>query len=127
MNSIGILALILAILGIIKLIFVLVNPEGWMKFAKGIYRGGLLTIIIMFILTIVVGFYLFEAMSIIDVAAAMLFIVLLIGLSFAVYPKFIEGMLEKVKEEKNIAGKFWIPILIWIVFLVWLVFALFSG
>ena len=127
MNSIGTLALILAVLGIIKLIFILVNPKGWMKFAKGVFRGGSLTVIIMFILTIVVGFYLFEVMSIIDVAAAMLFTALLMGLSFAVYPKFIKGMFEKIKEEKNIAGKFWLPILIWIVFLVWLIFALFSG
>jgi|AntAceMinimDraft_9_1070365.scaffolds.fasta_scaffold157537_2 hypothetical protein len=127
MNSIGILALILAVLGIIKLIFILVNPKGWMKFAQSIYRGGPLTIIVMFILTIVVGFYLFETMGIIEVAAAMLFTALLTGLSFAFYPKFIEGMVEGIKEEKNIAGKFWFPILIWIVFLVWLVFALFCG
>jgi len=80
----------------------------------------------MLILVIIVGYYLFDVMSVIEVAAAMLFTSLLIGLSYAVYPKFVEGMLDRIEKEKNILGKFWLPIVVWIVFLVWLLFALFG-
>jgi|TARA_B100000315_G_C14577583_1_gene588697 uncharacterized YccA/Bax inhibitor family protein len=119
-TSVEIIALIVIIASAIKMLMLLVNPKGWMNFAKKIYAKPELVSIVALILAAIVLYYLVGAgITIIQILAITAFVALLVLIGIAkdvpALMKKYEGMVKK----GNLWKEYWLYALIWIVLLIW--------
>tara|TARA_Y100000034_G_scaffold70987_1_gene85565 strand:+ start:125 stop:511 length:387 start_codon:yes stop_codon:yes gene_type:complete len=118
-TPVEIIALIMIVLGAIKMITLLVSPMSWMNFAKSVYSKPNLTSLVALILAAVVLYYLLQEMTIVQVLAVAAFIGLLImvGLAKEIGPlmKKYEAMIKK----GNLWKEYWLYTLAWIILMAW--------
>lgn len=126
LNPIETIALLVAIISIIKLFFVLTNPKSWLSVVKSVYSNKLLTTIVSTVLALIVLNYLIKEISIAQIFAVMAFVMLLFAITASSYGKDIIALAEKTYKDKNRLNKTWFPILIWAMLLIWLLFFLFA-
>ena len=118
-----ILATFFAVFVIVKLVVVTMKPGLWMKWAKGILKNELLITLIYFVFAVIVGYYIFAELTVVQVAAVTLWVSMLIGIGFIPYSK----ILLKTSDELLSVGisKTWLSMLIWAVLAVWVLYAVF--
>lgn len=123
MTPIEILATIFAVIVIIKLAVITADPNLWMKTAGALLKNQVLTTIIYSVLAVIIGYYVFTALSVVQVAAVMLFTSTLIGIGLAPYSKII----LKLGEELSDVGvsKAWLAMLIWGMLAIWVLYSVF--
>jgi len=121
MTSIEILALIFALLILIKLLVISVNPKKWIGFSKKILNNKAPVYIIYVILTVIVGYIVLSTVPATEIGAVTLFISLLIALSFLPYAKKLNVFSEDLIV--GIIKKSWLPIIIWLALAVWILYA----
>ena len=114
------IALIIILVGAIKIVVLLVNPKAWMNFAKSVYSKPSLTSLVALVLAAVVLWYLIQSgITIVEVLAVSAFVTLLIavGLAKEVGPlmKKYEAMIKKDKLWKE----YWLYALAWILLMAW--------
>ena len=127
MTPIEILATIFAIFVLVKLLIIAINPKLWMKVAEAILSNYILTTAVYLILAVIVGYYIFASLNIVQVAAAMLLTSVLMGLGVVPYSK---TMLKVAKEmlgtRSDVFRKAWLAILIWLAIAVWVLYTVFA-
>ena len=124
MAAIETLAVILALVILIKFVVILINPKSWAKLVHVILKSKAVVSIIYLILAVIVGYYLFQSLTIIQVGAVMLFTALLYGLAFI---PFMDNILpiKKVLQKGKLWSKAWLSIVIWIIIAIWILYAAF--
>jgi hypothetical protein len=120
-TPIKILATIFAVAVLVKLIFLVINPNLWMKKIGGLLKNPLMTTAVYLGAATIVGYFVLTRISIIDVAAVMLFTSLLIGLGLAPYSSFLLKMGEEMINKG--VGKAWLALVIWGALALWVLFA----
>ena len=116
MTPIEIVATIFAVLILVKLFLIVVSPKTRVKIAEMILskNPAILTMILL-ILTAIIGYYIFNRFTMVDVAAIMMFLSGLMALFFIQYPKIsIELARESLKSRDVFLRKNWLSILIWL-------------
>ena len=98
MSSIEILAVIFAGIILIKIFFIICNPGAGVKIGEKAFNRPKLLTVIFLVLTVIVGYYVFQSITIVEVSAVMLLTSLIIGLRFIPYSK------PMVKAVKNMAN-----------------------
>ena len=126
MTPVEILALILAVLVAVKILVILVSPKSWFKIVKSVYSIPVLTMIICVILAGVVLYYLIQALTIVEIFAATLFMVLVAGVTIASYHKELVPAAMKLLKDRKILVKAILPLLIWVALVVWVLYSLFA-
>ncbi len=124
MTPIEILATIFAVFVIVKLVVVSVKPGLWMKWAKVMLKNELLITLIYFVLAVIIGYYIFAELTVVQVAAVTLWVSMLIGIGFVPYSK----ILLKTSDELLSVGisKAWLSMLIWAGLAIWVLYAVFN-
>ena len=127
MTAIENLAVILAAVIIVKLIVVSISPKKWMDTVGKFFLGNKTRGTILYlILSVVVGYYVLTSMSIVQVAAATLFVTMLIGLSYMSYTDEVMKWANQMTENKSeMLRRSWLSIVIWLVFALWILYAVF--
>lgn len=126
MTPIQIMALIVALLGAIKMLVIIVDPKIWLKkVVKPIYGNPMFASLIGLIIAGVSLYYLIKVMTIVDIFAVMLFFMGIMLMSFAVMAKEMTALADKVLK-KGCLAKFWLPTIVWILLLIWVFYALFA-
>ncbi len=123
MTPIEILATIFAVIVIIKLAVITADPNLWMKTAGALLKNQVLTTIIYSVLAVIIGYYVFTALSVVQVAAVMLFTSTLIGIGLAPYSKIILKLGEELSDVD--VSKAWLAMLIWGVLAIWVLYSVF--
>ena len=121
MTSIKILATIFALAVLVKLALIIIRPNLWMKVVDVILKNYVRTMVVYLVLAAIVGFYVLTNLSIVDVAAVMLFTSLLGGVSLAPYSTSLKKLQEEVMSVG--LGKTWLPMLIWGLLALWILLA----
>jgi hypothetical protein len=80
-----ILAVIFAAVILIKLAFLLISPASWLGATQGFLGHYNLIVVIYLVLLVITGYFVFTSLDLIDVAVAMLFTGILLGLSLIPY------------------------------------------
>jgi hypothetical protein len=107
-----ILAVIFALLILIKLAFLLVNPGKWLGIAR-ILAGHTGEVTVGYLIALaIIGYFIFTSMDIIDVAVVMLFTGLLVGLNLIPYAASLHTTLQEVATAG--LGKAWLALIIWV-------------
>jgi hypothetical protein len=110
--ALDVLAVIFAILILIKLTILLATPRFLVRWTEFISKKRGVVGVVYLLLAVIVGYYVFSVLDIVEVASVMLFTSILIGFNFLCYSDL------KIKEEipqnrLDVIRKFWLPILIW--------------
>jgi len=120
------LAVIIAVLGAIKLIVILVKPLAWFNtVVKKVFAKPVITGTIALVLASISLIYLLEELTIVQIFGVMFFFSMLMLVSIASYSKEMMQFATKIYHEKDIIKKGWFSILIWIALLVWVLTVLF--
>ncbi|MBW3002258.1 hypothetical protein KY338_03805 [Candidatus Woesearchaeota archaeon] len=126
MTPIQIMALIVAVLGAIKLLVIIVDPKIWLKkVVKPIYANTMVASLLGLIIAGVSLYYLNQELTIVQIFAVLLFFMGLMLMSFAVMAKEMVGLADKVLRKDGLM-RFWLPMLIWVLLLIWVFYALFA-
>ena len=124
-TSLGIIALVLLSLAVIKILVFLINPQAWMNFSKSLFKNKFFFQLVCLILALIVFYYLVHSLTIIQIFAAIAFVALFIGIGLAdSYGKII-SIYEKQIKEKSLWKKNWLYILLWLALMVWVFIELF--
>ncbi|MBS3073853.1 hypothetical protein J4447_00175 [Candidatus Pacearchaeota archaeon] len=118
LTLIEIMALIVALLVVVKIIFVIFSPISWLSFSRKFYSAPKLISLLSLVLAAVVLYFLLFEVSITQIFAVMAFLALLIMSGAAFFAKEV----IKIKESlltKEYARKYWWYILIWLLLAVW--------
>ena len=107
-----ILAVIFALLILVKLTFLLVNPGKWLVIAQTL-TGHTREVTVGYLIALaIIGYLIFTSMDIIDVAVVMLFTGLLVGLNLIPYTASLHITMQEVATAG--LGKAWLALLIWV-------------
>ena len=126
MVAIEILAVIFAILVLVKLLFIIFSPNTWLGIVEPLLENKLVATLIYLILALIVGYYVLLSLSIVEVAAVMLFTSLLIGLAWIPYSDDVIKLRKEMLNKRNVVSKNWLSIIIWIVIALWVLYTVFA-
>ena len=119
LDALGIIIFVFAILGIIKLLFLVFSPKSWTKFAISLYRNPVVLMVIELVLALIVLFYLLKTLTIVQIMGGIVLGALLTGMSFAAYGPETIAWAKKIMKTSSILKKAWIPALIWLILIIW--------
>lgn len=125
-GAIEIAALVLVVLGLIKLLILTFNAKTWMKVVKAVYSNPVLTFIVELVLAVLLFYYLLQQFTIVQIMAVIALGALLTGMSLAVYGKETMAWATKILRTKSLLKKAWLPILIWLGLTIWTLIELFN-
>ncbi len=123
MTSLETLALILAILVLVKLTIVIWNPHAWFRIAEAFWVNPRITTATYLILAAIVGTLVLTELSVVEVGASMLFVSLLIGASMGPYSqRLLQEFKTQLESRSEIISKWWISIGIWGGISIWILY-----
>ncbi|HUT83588.1 MAG TPA: hypothetical protein VMX95_02975 [Thermodesulfobacteriota bacterium] len=127
MTPIEILATIFAIMVLVKLLTVALNPKLWMKWVEPVLSNYAYTTIVYVLLAVITGYIIFRSLNIVQVAAVMLFTSMLMGLTLVPYSReFLILGKEMSGTRSGMFRKAWLAMAIWIGIAVWTLYAVFA-
>jgi hypothetical protein len=124
MDAIQLFAWIVVIAAAVKILVLLVNPKAWIRMASKIWKYPSAMMIVSLILGAVVLYYLIQTLSIIQIFAVILLVMLLSASTMAAYSKEFSAFIQKLSKERNVIGKAWLALIVWVALLVWAITAL---
>ena len=110
-TAVGIIALVLLVLGVVKMLVLLISPKSWMNLAKKLYNNKLVFQLVCLVLAAVVFYFLLQELTVIQIFAAMAFLALLIGIGLADPIKRILPIYRKQIKEKTLLKSNWLYIM----------------
>lgn len=127
MNAIEIMALIVALLTIIKILTIVWKPKAWMdNVVKKVHINSGVSLVAGIIIAGISLYYLLQSMTIIHIFAVLLFFAGLMLITVSSYTKEIVGLADKLLKDKNSIKKAWLSLLIWLILAVWVLYVLFG-
>jgi hypothetical protein len=124
-NAVEVIALIVALLIIVKLLVVSFSPKAWWNLAKSLYKANVALFVVELVLALVVFYFLLQQITLVQLMAAIGLGALLTGMTFAVYAKETIDWGTKILRSKSLWARSWLPILIWLGLAVWTLVELF--
>ncbi len=121
MTALEVIATIFALFVLVKIVVVLINPQVWMKkVAEPLLGNPRLATAVYGVLAIVVGYYVFASLHIVDVAAVMLFTALVMGVGMMPYSKALLKIAGEMSATRSdLLRNAWLAIVIWTVIALW--------
>jgi hypothetical protein len=126
MTPIEIFALVFSVAVLLKIIVIFVDARKWIHIAESFFKKPSLLTVLYVVAAVVVGYYLFQSLSIIQITAVMLFTMLLVGMSILAYPGPILKMSKEILKKKDVIKRNWLSLLIWAVIALYTLYILFA-
>ena len=120
-----ILAVVFALLVLVKMIMLLVAREYWMGLVDKMFKPGNKTGLVYGVATGLVGLPVLLQVSIFEIGAVMLWTSLLIGLGMVPYSEMVMKWRDEIAREG--LGRIWWVLAIWVGLAVWILAAVFGG
>ncbi len=118
------IAALFALLILLKLLALFINPAKWLNLAGLLVAHSGLVTAIFVILLVIIAFLIFARLDLIDIALVMFFTALLTGLSLMPYSDSLMKMGEEVTTVG--LGKAWVSLVIWVVLALAVLFRVFA-
>ena len=120
------LAVVFAILVLLKVVLVFLNPKGWFKFGKSLMKQRGLLWVIYIIIGVLSGYYVFVNVDPASVGAVFLLATALIGMRLMPLSdklvKSLEGEFVGASRKK-LLKKHWFSLIVWVVLSIWILVA----
>lgn len=121
MDALEVMALIFAVMVLVKLAGLLVSPAWWMDTAGAMLNYPRACTWVYAVLAAVVGYFVFTRMEIVEVVSAMLLTSLLMGVGLAPYSRTVLKLGKEMAGEGF--GRLWLAMGVWVVIAVWALYA----
>jgi len=119
MSALEVIALVVAVISVIKILVLLAKPVAWMKIVKPIYVIPALTMVVALILAAITLYYLLQSgITMVQIFAVMAFVFLLTCMTVAVYSRDFLPVANKLLKDRKFLKKAWLPILIWVALII---------
>ena len=125
MTPVKVIALVFIVFALVKLLVIWIKPKSWKAFVKKIYAKPIYTKIAALILALVILRYLLQELTIVQIFAAMTFMMALMMLQFASFSKEILELSDQFLKDRKILKKVWLSLSIWIILMGWALYELF--
>jgi len=120
MTAVNVLAAIFAVIVLVKIAALLVNPKKVLKLGEGAIHHFALAKFTYLVLIVITGYYLLQELMVTQIAAVMLFTSLLFGMTLLGYDEHFLRFYKAIAKDRNqIISRAWIPVLIWVVLAAW--------
>lgn len=114
------IALIVIIAGLIKMFVILIKPQAWMNFAKGVYSKPQIVKFVGLILAGVVFYYLHGAgITVVEILAVTAFVALLIMIALAGEVDYLLKKYQAMIKKGDLWKNYWLYTLLWLVLMFW--------
>ena len=124
-TSVGIIALVLLSLAVVKILMLLIKPQAWMNFAKSLYKNKFLFQLVCFVLALIIFYYLIQSLTIIQIFATLAFAALFIAIGLTDGFSKLFSIYEKQIKDKTLWKKNWFYMLLWLTLMIWVFVELF--
>lgn len=124
--ALEVMALIVVVLGAVKLFVLMTNPGSWMKVIKAVYSNPNVAVMLALLFSAITLWYLLKSVTVVQIFATMLFVMFFMWMGFAAHPKETMEFANKLYHKHDIFRRHWLSILIWLVLMVWVVYSIFS-
>lgn len=121
MDALEVLAVIFAVMVLVKFAALLISPVSWMNTAGTVLKFPRACTWIYAALAVVVGYYVFSRIDVIEVVSVMLLTSLLMGVALGPYSRTILKLGKEMAGEGF--GRLWPSMVIWAVIAVWALYA----
>jgi hypothetical protein len=119
MTALKVIAVILMVVTAIKLVVVLANPRSWIAFARRLYLYPAVTSAVALVLAAIVFYFLLASgMTIVQILAVCVFVVLLLVMGMASYSVELFDWLEQ-QDLNAMIRRMWLYTAIWLALLAW--------
>ncbi|PIN95153.1 hypothetical protein COU53_00785 [Candidatus Pacearchaeota archaeon CG10_big_fil_rev_8_21_14_0_10_30_48] len=115
------IALIFAVIGIVKLLVIIIDRRSWFPIIRGIYGNPKISSVIVFVLVLIVFYYLIKEITMVQLMATIGFVSLLIALAFLQWNKEVLTLSKKILKDKLSLGTL-IYLLLWLVLMLWTIY-----
>ncbi|MBU0457229.1 MAG: hypothetical protein KKD75_03740 [Nanoarchaeota archaeon] len=122
MTPLEIIAVIFAAITLMKFIIIGKNPKVLIKTAEGMAKKTTFLTICLLAIFVVVGYYVFSTINVVDIFVTMMLGVMLIGIMLVMYPKVYLSLAKNILKERQ---KLWLLMLIWAFLAGWTLYAIF--
>jgi hypothetical protein len=123
-STIEVLAAVLIVLSVVKLVVISVNGPAWLALAKALYSRPLVTSAVSYVLAGLVLYFLLQSgLTIVQILAVCLFVVLLLVPGFAPCASEVLRWFEG-EDLRQILKDQWLYVVVWLVLLGWGIYAL---
>ena len=123
MNAVEIIALVVAIVILLKVLMLLViKPKNMLNGLEKVYKQRTLLSVVFLAVIVVTTYFLLQHLTIVEILAASMFGVFLVGLALIQYPKRMINFFKQVLKNKE---KMWLSWILWVVVAVWVLIELF--
>lgn len=126
LSSIEVLATILIVIAVAKIIMMILSPQNWLNLVGKIYTIPALVTIVGFSLSVLVLYFIINSgISIIEILAVCLFIVLLMMTGLANYA---DELILWIKNQEfvQMIKKLWLYSAVWLFLIIWGIYVLLS-
>ena len=124
MTPIETMALLVVLLGLIKLAVILSSPQKWMLVARAFYSRPKFTTAFSVALIAISLYLLLAELTIIQIFASMVFFMGLMLMGFSAYSKEMLALSQKMLKDKNSPKKAWLSIVVWLALSVWVLYGI---
>ncbi|MFQ5848521.1 MAG: hypothetical protein ACE5IQ_12735 [Candidatus Methylomirabilales bacterium] len=116
MTALEVIATVFAVLVLVKVAVVVIDPRLWIKKVAGPLLGNpRLATAVYAVLALVIGYYVFASLRIVEVAAVMCFTALVMGLGLLPYSQALLRVAEEMAATRSeLLRNAWLPIVIWV-------------
>lgn len=117
MGAIDVLAVIFSLLILVKISVILIaGPKVWMRVPQILLKYKQMMVLVYSLGILITGYYLFTALSVTELMAALLFCLLLLGVSLVAYYECILKTAQKLMStRKSVLKQFWLQLIFWTV------------
>lgn len=125
MTPVEIIALVLVIVGVIKVIVLMIKPSAWLGTFGKMWVNTPAFLVVAVILALVVLRYLLTELTIVQIFAVFAFMAPFYWIALAPYRREIYEMVSRDTSTKTLFQKSWFTMLIWVVLSVWVLMEIF--
>ena len=123
MTPIEILAVIFAVVILVRAVAILVKPKKFIKLAVKVMENKPLVIGISVVTAVIIGYFAITALGVVNVFVASMLGIALVGFTLMMYPKLMVKITRAVLKDRK---KLILPLIVWVAFAVWVLYTLFA-
>jgi hypothetical protein len=126
MNIVAILAILFAAVVLIKVVMTIFGQKQCYRICKNLMEHEVAMTVISILVLLLVGYFLFQELSPLEVAAAAVFVFLLEAVTLFTHSHYeeIKEFKKKVLMSKNLARRNWFALFLWALFALWVILRL---
>lgn len=126
MTPLEIIALLGALMIIVKLVVVAMKPKLWMKMPDHVFKHPKVAMVVSLLVAFLMLYFMIAEMNIIQIFAGVLFGAFMMFSVMASYSKEFTEAVKKMLKDKHVLAEAFIPVAVWFLLAVWVLYALFA-